>query len=260
MRQTRARLSYESENEYEYSRIDSCQRSMLAFDLYKQPFRLLLPDGKSEYRSFFGALLSLATIGLLIAYCVSKVKILVGSDDDFKIHRFVEENYFLQTDRFAHEDGLVIAASITDTEETGGPKAIPPEYGALRIYRKSYESKKKPTFEEISTRYCDEDDFAKQEEDEETDAIFYPTMNTIADLEKYKDVFMCTKDSKDMYAHGNYETSSATAIMIVWERCDPDKNSQSEATKDIKCVDELTYRTWAEERYILAYENQKRFV
>ena len=255
MRHGRARLSYDSVGEFEYSRIDSCQRSILAFDLYKQPFRLLLPDGKSEYRSFFGALLSLTTIGLLIAYCVSKVSILVGSDDDFKIRRFVEENFFLQTDRFSHEDGFVIAASITGTEVTGGPKAIPPEYGALRIYRKSYESKQKPSFEEIATRYCDEDDFMKEGEEEETDAIFFPTKNTIADLEKFKDEFLCIKDSKDMYAHGNYETSSATAIMIVWERCDPEKNSQSIATKDIQCVDELTYRTWADERYILAFEN-----
>ena len=63
-----------------------------------------------------------------------------------------------------------------------------------------------------------------------------------------------------MYAFGNYDNSEASAIMIVWERCDPVKNAQSDATKDVVCVTDEEYLEWSKSRYILAIENQKRFI
>ena len=48
--------------------------------------------------------------------------------------------------------------------------------------------------------------------------------------------------------------------MIVWERCDPEKNKLSEATKDIVCANDEDYKEWAKQRYLLTIENQKRFI
>ena len=56
---------------------------------------------------------------------------------------------------------------------------------------------------------------------------------------------VCFDNPEDIYIYGNYDTSQASSIMVVWERCDPEKNALSEATKDIKCVDDATYQEWA---------------
>ena len=93
------------------------------------------------------------------------------------------------------------------------------------------------------------------EEEEKPDAIFYPTLNTINDLYYYKEIFMCIKNPEDFYVNGNYDTSIGSSMQIVWERCDPKKNAQSGETKDIKCVDDDTYKEWGAMRYLLSVEN-----
>ena len=51
-----------------YTCADSCQSSFLRFDIYKQPFGLLLPDRQSTYRTFAGAMLSLFTIVVVLSF------------------------------------------------------------------------------------------------------------------------------------------------------------------------------------------------
>ena len=129
----------EEEKVYTNSPIDSCQKWMLKFDLYKQPFRLLLPDGRNEYRTFAGAILSLATICIVMAYGSNKLERLLGRDD-FKIQRYVEEYLYEVKEAYNYKDnGFMIAATMTGLHDVGGPKNIPPEMGALRFYRKFYE-------------------------------------------------------------------------------------------------------------------------
>ena len=54
---------------------------MLSFDLYKQPFRLLLPDGKNEFRTFCGSISSIITILVVLSYSSQKITTLVSLDD-----------------------------------------------------------------------------------------------------------------------------------------------------------------------------------
>ena len=53
---------------------------MLRFDLYKQPFRLLLPDGKNEYRTCTGALMSISTLLVVLLYASYKITILISNE------------------------------------------------------------------------------------------------------------------------------------------------------------------------------------
>ena len=48
--------------------IEKCQKGTLKLDLYKQPFRLLLPDEKDEYRTFAGSLLTVMTVIIVLVY------------------------------------------------------------------------------------------------------------------------------------------------------------------------------------------------
>ena len=70
------------------SRKESCQKFVIKFDLYKQPFRLLLPDEKDEYRTFCGSLLTIFTLSVTLVYAVLKLQILFH----YKDYRVQEHN------------------------------------------------------------------------------------------------------------------------------------------------------------------------
>ena len=78
---------------HEHSRSDRCQRGILRFDFYKQPFRLLLPDRKNEYRTFAGGLLSILTIVLMLYYATYKLNTLI-TKDDYKVQLRRRERYY----------------------------------------------------------------------------------------------------------------------------------------------------------------------
>ena len=84
----------------------------MKFDLYRQPYKLLLPDGKNEYRTFGGSILSLCTILAVVGFAVIRI-IAVASRADHKVQSQKEENYFADTDVLSENDGFLIAAAIT---------------------------------------------------------------------------------------------------------------------------------------------------
>ena len=176
---------------------------------------------------------------------------------DFKIQRYVEEQIFEATEQFDYSQGFSVGARLT---HEGPAKDIPPELGALRLYRKYYNETSPLTFTEIETRPCETKDFLFGPNDENPEAIFYPTIRTLADLEWFAEGAICVKNLDDIFGYGNFQTVTASVIMIVWERCDPEKNALSDATKDIKCANDTAYRNFTEGLYICSIDNQKRFV
>lgn len=71
---------------------------------------------------------------------------------------------------------------------------------------------------------------------------------------------LCVKNDDELYLHGNYDTQNLTSVMIVLERCDPEKNAKNEATKNIQCVNDTEFKEWASMRYIIILEQQERFI
>ena len=59
----------------------SCQQRFLSLDIYRLPFRLLLPDENGMYRTFLGSMLSLLTIVTVIIYGAYKTNDLVRKRD-----------------------------------------------------------------------------------------------------------------------------------------------------------------------------------
>ena len=55
------------------SSFERCQKFTIKVDLYKQPFRLLLPDEKDEYRTFAGAILTICTFIIVLVYASLKL-------------------------------------------------------------------------------------------------------------------------------------------------------------------------------------------
>ena len=56
----------------------------------------------------------------------------------------------------------------------------------------------------METRPCSSKDFRFGIDDDNPDAMFYPTVNSLTDLEVRKDIFLCIKDPGQMYVYGNY--------------------------------------------------------
>ena len=125
---------------------------------------------------------------------------LVGRDD-FKIQRYVEEQIFEATEQFDYSQGFSVGARLSYDKPA---KDIPPEFGALRLYRKSYNASSPLTFTEIETRPCERKDFQFGPDDENPDAIFYPTIRTLADLEWFLEGAICIKNVEDVRSYGNF--------------------------------------------------------
>ena len=84
---------------------------MLTVDLYKQPFQLLLPDGKYEYRTFTGAILTIFTFMIMISYSLFKLTMMVTREDN-KVRQMDLAGYYEDTDEFNESHGFDIAAGI----------------------------------------------------------------------------------------------------------------------------------------------------
>jgi len=52
---------------------------------------------------------------------------------------------------------------------------------------------------------------------------------------------------------GNYDTTEASSIMVVFERCSPLKNK-------VKCKTDAQIDEWMQSKYIIMISNQKNFI
>ena len=82
-----------SRQQAHYGGMERCQQATLKFDLYKQPFRLLLPDEKDEYRTFAGAVLTICSIFVVMIYAGFKISTLL-SYSEYKVQiKLFEDHY-----------------------------------------------------------------------------------------------------------------------------------------------------------------------
>lgn len=63
----------------------------------------------------------------------------------------------------------------------------------------------------------------------------------------------CISDTDDLKLWGNYDTSNARNLMIVFEKC-------NNATSLSICKSDAEINEWMRYKYILTYVNQKKFV
>ena len=110
------------------SSLERCQKFTIKADLYKQPFRLLLPDEKDEYRTFAGATLTICTLAVVLIYAVIKLQILFGYED-YKVQISEFNNFYKETETFTHLDGFAVAAGIPTGFNGSAHEEIPPSVG-----------------------------------------------------------------------------------------------------------------------------------
>ena len=64
----------------------------------------------------------------------------------------------------------------------------------------------------------------------------------------------CLKDHTQIMMRGNYDSSTASNLMVVFELCDP------EADETLKCKSEIEIEEWMRQKYLIVYINEKRFI
>ena len=88
-------------------------RSMLRFDIYRVPFRLMLPDGEYNYRTLIGSSFSICTIiGLTIFFMLKAAAVASYSNYSILVSEIL--NFFEETDAFGEGNKFQIAAGITE--------------------------------------------------------------------------------------------------------------------------------------------------
>ena len=104
-------MSERNFHRHRMTRCDDFKRSCLSVDIYSQPFNLLLPDGKTHYRTFSGVLMTLLTFVIVLIYATRKLEILIKLQD-FKVQVHDLTYEFTAHDDINASHGFMVAASI----------------------------------------------------------------------------------------------------------------------------------------------------
>ena len=113
-------------------------------------------------------------------------------------------------------------------------------------------------FIELENKVCQPEDFNfGNTTDEANVSPFYPVKETSeSDLKSFGPRKMrCIKNLSELKVCGNYDTSKASNLMIVFEKFDVLKGLPGE-----KCESEADIQTWMSSRYIVTLENEKKFI
>ena len=163
---------------YRMTRCDYFKKNMLFFDIYKQPFSLLLPDGKNNYRTFSGALMTIFTFIFVMIYGSHQIRAMIKLEH-YKLQIQDLNYYYSDQDVIDASHGFMIAASIPAVIEEQDEE-IPPEIGALNFYRKSWDTNNtdEVIFTKLKTRKCQESDFNFGQESGSDGSLMYPTVHT----------------------------------------------------------------------------------
>ena len=125
--------------------------------MYRRPFQLYLPDNEASYRTFFGAVLSLWSLVILITY-VSWKLLSMTNNKNFRAIENMHDNYYDYSDEFGISDGFMIAAAVTAYD--GSPEEITDlSVGRLKFVVKNWDSSDPShsgiKFEDVKAAKCD---------------------------------------------------------------------------------------------------------
>lgn len=135
---------------------DKFWKGFLNLDIYRQPFTLLLPDGKNQYRTVAGSLLSIISVLLIFSYASYKYTKMV-SLQNYKTHTMELDDFFGPTEGFTAGDGFLVAAGVINWDgknEENPPIEIPPEIGSFSFQYKKFDPINGLYWERIESRYC----------------------------------------------------------------------------------------------------------
>ena len=236
--------------------MERCQRGTLFLDIYKQPFRLLLPDGNDAYKSFLGAVLSIITLLTLLSYASYKFNDLVNYAD-YKVQVADKENYYTDTDFFTFEDGYIFAAGLT-AYDGKGDKIEDESLATLKLYHKVWNASDPNVsfdFHEVPSRFCTQEDM-NLDGNNDTYGFFEHSSVTTQEVLNYAPRLKCFQDPSVVRLAGNFDSGAASNFMMVVETC----RNETAKPKGFECKSPEEISKFLTSKYILMVQNQRKFI
>ena len=165
---------------------------------------------------------------------------------------------YAETDRFTYSQGLAVAAGIPVGPDGQDHTGVPPEIGALKIYHKKWTPGGSTDFYEIKTRNCTREDFDWGDGSDNSKALFYPTKKAIKDLTNHWEDLICPEDPNEWYSSGNFDSTIAENIMIVFSTCN--QTMETKAKTGVVCKTKTEINDWMRFKYFITLTNEKKFI
>ena len=160
---------------------------------------------------------------------------------------------YLDSAIFDYSDGFAVAAGIPYGEQGVWGEGVPADIGALKFYRKSWTPGSDTLFYEIPIRKCTREDFNFGDGSDTSKALFYPTEKSLADLKNHWNDMLCPVDVKDFYGNGNFDSTVANNLMVVFENCNQAKETAGKT--GVRCKSEDLIVEWMKYKYITTLTN-----
>ena len=202
--------------------ISSIFGKIRSFDEFGEAASMKIKDGDDKLRSFCGTCLTFLLVAITMVFLYSKAMVLYEGTDVTIIGNNVE-GAFTYEDTFTADDGLFIAAALT--EYGPGTEIIEKkEYGELVIeqygWGDSGELGVKTT--PLDMHYCSDAELGL-DEDAEADSSTYPIFESSKkEVVTWKKKFKCIP-RKDLVIWGDYNSAKAQQISVKFEMCDDTK-------------------------------------
>ena len=115
-----------------------------------------------------------------------------------------------------------------------------PEIGSLKIYMKSWDDVNETDlqFNEVALRECEHEDLSG-----ESEYGFYPpeTNSTLPATLIDSKHLMCIEKPEELSIYGDFSSTLASNLMVVFEKCDPTKGFKCKSKEEIEAGLEATY-------------------
>ena len=185
-------------------------------DLFGENFVMKLDEGRDKNYSFMGVLLSFIFLATLSVFTYSK-SLAWQEKQDVDVMGAIVENAFDYSDKFSAEEGLFIAAAITEYDNNT-EVLEEAKYGELIIkhfdwgHTDGIKSVPKP----LSYHWCSDKELGITRSD---NTQIYPVYeSSLSEVLTYRKKFKCI-DPQDMVIWGDFNSKKAQQIRIEFEMC-----------------------------------------
>ena len=208
--------------------------NILNYDLFRHPFRFMLPNGYDSVKSNPGRIATLLLVIFTIAY--GTINMIELSDYGKTTMRLdVVDYYYSDTDVFNIDKtpGLNIAFGVTHYDNNT-EKLDDLDYGEVIGVRKFWDGQSGAGYARLDLRPCTREELGldKPGEISET-AKFYPAHSSSASfLEFYWKKLECYDDVVNV--HGNYNSETINHLHFYFKRCDKKERSTCKSDEEFE--------------------------
>ena len=199
-----------------------------------------------------GAIFSFMTILLVLSYAGYKLQVLIDLND-YTIQERHTFEFFNSSDPFGHKQEFAFAVALVKWDADGTP-IEDPTIGTVKFIKKAWGYEGAEFFTELESHYCDPEELQNVAGSNE-DANFYPLSKLSETFyDQYGGRFKCLDNpERDLNLHGNYDTISATNMMVVFDVCNNE-------TSTVTCKSQKEINEFLTFKYFITLENSKLFV